>query len=345
MLELTGAALATIAIVVIILRRRSRSAVGRATPSADRTPSSTGSDGRRAEHDPAASAHGPEPMAAPTGVPPSVGGRYRIEEVIARGGTGAVYRARDARDGSLVAVKVVHADLLADPDAQRRFLRGAATLARLRHPSIVAVRDSGVFEGGAYLAMELVRGEDLRRRLQREGRIDVERAIPMLSAVCAGIEAAHREGVLHLDLKPENILLPTDGAAPKVLDFGVAATVVRDDPRQPHGATPMAVAGTFVGTPAYMAPEQFHAAVEDARTDVFSLGVIAYEVLSGALPFGRGALGEIAMAQARGARPLPADLVPAALDRAVRAALEIRPERRPASAQAFAHLMAAAADL
>jgi GAF domain-containing protein len=278
-------------------------------------------------------------------VPRVVDNKYRIEQLLGRGGMGAVYRARDMRLDRLVAVKVVRADLLGDLEARRRFRREAQIVARLQHPSIVSVFDYGTFaDGGAYLVMELVRGEDLRRVLQREGRLDPDRAIPIVTTVCAAIEAAHREGVLHRDLKPENILLPGGALAAKVLDFGVAKVMAErvDAPAGAETDTLLTAAGMIVGTPAYIAPEQFHGAVPDARTDVFALGVIAYEMLSGELPFGRGSLAEVVMAHARGAQPMPAGKVSAALDRAIRAALETDPARRTPTPQAFAEQLAAA---
>ena len=253
------------------------------------------------------------PLQAVPSVPRIVDNKYRVEQLLGRGGMGAVYRARDMRLDRLVALKVVRADLLGDPEARRRFRREAQIVARLQHPSIVSVFDYGTFvDGGAYLVMELVRGEDLRRVLQREGRLEPQRAITILSTVCAAIEAAHRDGVLHRDLKPENIFLPGGEVAAKVLDFGVAKVMAdRGEPVvRGQAGTMVTAAGMLVGTPAYMAPEQFHGAAPDARTDVFSLGVIAYEMLSGELPFGRGSLAEVVLSQARGVRPMPAGTVP-----------------------------------
>jgi serine/threonine-protein kinase len=256
---------------------------------------------------------------------------------------GAVYRSRDVRLDRQVAVKVVRPDLLDDHDARRRFRREAQLVARLQHPGIVAIFDFGTLEsGGAYLVMELVRGEDLRRVLQREGRLEPERALRILGAACAAIEAAHQEGVLHRDLKPENILLPGGAVDAKVLDFGVAKLVAepaaRVEAERSDVHTTLTVAGMIIGTPAYMAPEQLGAAAPGPRTDVFALGVIAYEMLTGELPFGRGTLTEVVLAQARGARPLR-DLdatIPAAIDAAVMRALSMDPDARPASAHAFA---------
>jgi tRNA A-37 threonylcarbamoyl transferase component Bud32 len=279
--------------------------------------------------------------AGPT--PRVVDNKYRVEQLLGRGGMGAVYRARDMRLDRLVAVKVVRPELLEDHDARRRFRREAQIVARLQHPGIVSIFDFGTLAGGgAYLVMELVRGEDLRRVLHREGRLEPARAVRILSAVCAAIDAAHHEGVLHRDLKPENILLPGGEIEAKVLDFGVAKLVAdgdrapSEDPHETQGA--LTVAGTIVGTPAYMAPEQLGALALDSRTDVFALGVIAYEMLSGDLPFSRGSLTDVILAQARGARPLTErdPDIPAALDRAVRRALDLTPDGRPATPHAFA---------
>ena len=275
--------------------------------------------------------------------PRVIDNKYRVDQLLGRGGMGAVYRARDVRLDRQVAVKVVRPDLLDDHDARRRFRREAQLVARLQHPGIVAIFDFGTLEsGGAYLVMELVRGEDLRRVLQREGRLEPERALRILGAACAAIEAAHQEGVLHRDLKPENILLPGGAVDAKVLDFGVAKLVAepaaRVEPERSEVHTTLTLAGMIVGTPAYMAPEQLGAAAPGPRTDVFALGVIAYEMLTGELPFGRGTLTEVVLAQARGARPLR-DLdptIPPPIEAAVMRALAMDPDARPASAHAFA---------
>ena len=277
-------------------------------------------------------------------VPRLIDGKYRIEQLLGRGGMGAVYRARDVGLDRLVALKVVRADLLNDGDARRRFRREAQIVARLQHPSIVSVFDYGTFaDGGAYLVMELVRGEDLRHVLQREGRLDPPRALRIMTAVCAAVEAAHREGVLHRDLKPENILLPGREVDAKVLDFGVAKVMTderRDDESTVAHGSLMTAAGIIVGTPAYMAAEQLHGQPPDARTDVFSLGVIAFEMLTGELPFGRGSLADIVLAHARGVIPNPQYPLPPDLDPVIRAALHRDPDQRPPSAHAFAQLLA-----
>jgi tRNA A-37 threonylcarbamoyl transferase component Bud32 len=280
--------------------------------------------------------------AGPT--PRVIHNKYRIDQLLGRGGMGAVYRSRDVRLDRQVAVKVVRPELLDDQEARRRFRREAQIVARLQHPGIVSIFDFGTLDsGGAYLVMELVRGENLRSVLHREGRLEPVRAVRILTAVCAAIEAAHQEGVLHRDLKPENILLPGGDVEAKVLDFGLAKLVEEPSPRaederdELHSIVTMA--GTILGTPAYMAPEQMRAETPGPRTDVFSLGVIAYEMLTGDLPFSRGSLTEVVLAQARGPRPLrdvDAAFTPA-LDAAVMSALSLDADKRPASAHAFAH--------
>jgi hypothetical protein len=278
-------------------------------------------------------------------VPRVIDNKYRLEQLLGRGGMGAVYRARDMRLDRLVAVKVVRAELLGDLEARHRFRREAQIVARLQHPSIVAIFDYGTLpDGGAYLVMELVRGEDLRHVLLREGRLEPARATRILTSVCGAIEAAHRQGVLHRDLKPENILLPGGDIETKVLDFGVAKLIADEPARDPAGegtaarpGTVITAAGMIVGTPAYMAPEQFNAGTTDPRTDVFSLGVIAYEMLSGDLPFGRGSLADVVLAQSRGIPPLGGGDISPAMDRAIRAALDPDPDKRPGTPLAFAH--------
>lgn len=263
-------------------------------------------------------------------VPHVVQDTYRVERLLARGGMGAVYRARDLPHNRLVALKTVRAELVGDTEGRTRFCLQAQVVARIQHPAIVSILDCGTLPGGgAFLVMELVAGDDLRRVLQREGRIEAHRAMTILSTVCAGMDAAHREGVRHGDLKPENIILPPGGVAAKVLDFGLAS-LVRDGTRE---------AEMIIGTPAYMAPEQLSGVAPDERGDIFSLGVVAFEMLTGELPFGRGSLTEIVLAHARGIAPTRYAL-PASLEHAVMAALKADPDRRPPTARAFAQLLA-----
>jgi serine/threonine protein kinase len=287
-------------------------------------------------------------MHTPLAIPRVIDNKYRNDQLIGRGGMGAVYRARDLRLDRDVALKVVRAELLGNPEARTRFRREAQIVARLQHPSVVSIFDYGTLpDGGAYLVMEYVRGEDLRHAIRRVGRFQPAEAVRLLSAICAAIEAAHREGILHRDLKPENVLLPPSDVEVKVLDFGVAKLVSGADgpaPAERTRAESLTVHGQIVGTPAYMAPEQLRAGELDARTDVFSLGVIAYELLTGELPFGAASMIDIAMRQAGDTPPLSRFGVPPALDRVVGTALQHEPSKRPPSAASFATALRAALD-
>jgi serine/threonine protein kinase len=260
----------------------------------------------------------------------TVDGKYRVDALIGRGGMGAVYRAHDTRLDRDVAVKVVRGDLVASAQARERFTREAQLAARLQHPSIVTVFDYGTLaDGSAYLVMEHVRGEDLRARLTR-GPLGREEAALLLAAIADGVDAAHREQVLHRDLKPENILLPDTGGPPKVLDFGVAKLM---SPTAADGT--LTGGGTIVGTPAYMAPEQLRGTSVDARADVYSLAVMAYEMLTGRLPFGSGSFVDVAVRQSD-EPPLEGIALPERTLDVLRRALSFEPTGRPSTASAFA---------
>jgi serine/threonine-protein kinase len=184
--------------------------------------------------------------------------------------------------------------------------------------------------------MEYIRGEDLRQRLRRTPVLPPEEVVALLTGVAAGVQAAHDAEVLHRDLKPENILLPENGAAPKVLDFGVAKMAPAVD-----GAGGSATFGaTVVGTPAYMAPEQLRGQSVDGRADVFSLGVMTFEMLTGQLPYGAGSFVDIGVAHAEG-RLSHADALPEGLRSVVLQALARDPAERPATPAAFADALRA----
>ena len=279
----------------------------------------------------------------PTRIPLTLHNRYRFDRLLAQGGMGTVYRGSDLLLNRPVAIKVIHC---ATPDcaADRRVLGEAGTLSRVQHPSIVAIYDYGSLpDGSPYLVMEFVAGRDLRHELATEGRIEPARACRILAAVCAAMGAAHEQGILHCDLKPENVLLPDEGVEAKVLDFGVAQAIDPANTAVPAGRGPggTTAAATLVGTPAYMAPELLRGEPPDERSDVFSIGVIACEMLLGEVPFGAGSSAEVQLAQGRGVPPAVARLPPA-LARAVRAALELDADRRPPTPQALAYLIGAA---
>jgi predicted Ser/Thr protein kinase len=267
------------------------------------------------------------------GVGTVVDGKYRVDTVIGQGGMGAVFRAWDVRLERDVAIKVVRGDLLSNPDSRERFRRESQIVARLQHPAIVTVFDYGTLtDGAAFLVMEFVPGEDLRHLLKRERQLAPDRVAELLTGIAAGVESAHKAGILHRDLKPENILLPASGTGPKVVDFGVAKLTTT----AAAGSGTITGAGTIVGTPAYMAPEQLRGEGVDGRADVFSLGVMTFEMLTGKLPYGAGSFLDIGMRQAAGSAEVDTGDMPAALAAVIRQAIAFDKDTRPSSPLTFA---------
>jgi hypothetical protein len=213
-----------------------------------------------------------------------VEGKYRLERLIGKGGMGAVYQAHDLRLDRTVALKVMTGAAFGNAAAIRRFTREARASARLDHPNIVRVHDCGELgASGAYLVMEFVSGATWRTNLRRQGSFPPLIAADLLDQLLAGVEAAHRAGIVHRDLKPDNILIAS--GAVKILDFGLAK--VRE--AEISDLKSLTVAGTVVGTLGYMSPEQLMGEDVDERTDVYALGVIALESLTGELKLrGRG---------------------------------------------------------
>lgn len=266
--------------------------------------------------------------------------KYRIDRLIGRGGMGAVYRARDVGLERDVAIKVIRASLAEADDARRRFRREARIVARLKHPGIVTVHDFGTLPGGAaFIVMELLEGESLRERLEREGRLGHVRARRIAAEVGRAVAAAHAEGVLHRDLKPENIFFarqPDGTERVTVLDFGVAraAPPPPGQERPVTGSRLTTEAGSVVGTPAYMSPEQLRGDAVDVRSDVYSLAVVTYELLTGEPPFGSASVAEIATRQLQPPVMDPA-VVPQDLAGLLARALAVDAAQRPSSALAF----------
>ena len=256
-------------------------------------------------------------------------GPYEVCDLLGEGGMGSVYRARDRRLDRDVALKVISDEIAHDPSMRSRFEREAKAIAALSHPNIVAIFDFSKDHDIWYAVTELLHGETLRRRLDR-GRLSAREAVEVASAVAAGLAAAHARGVVHRDLKPENIFLTADGHV-KILDFGLAT--VRKPPSDTEKTEVLATrAGQVVGTVPYMAPEQLRGGDITAQTDLFALGSVLYEALSGRRPF-RGGNSLETIAAILDARPpaLPED-VPPHLARVVMRCLEKDPGARFASA-------------
>jgi serine/threonine-protein kinase len=206
-----------------------------------------------------------------------VDGRYRVIEVIGRGGMGVVYRVEHLRMGKIAAMKVLHRDLAQDVDVIARFEREAAAVSKLHHPHTVQVFDFGNAQGALYLIMELVRGQDLAHIIDRDGPMPWARAAPLLAQMCGALQEAHELGIVHRDLKPENVLITrTTGGRDyaKVLDFGLAKLEQRGAPKRDTERQ------AIVGTPYFMAPEQIRGDEVDARTDLYSFGALMFELLT-----------------------------------------------------------------
>lgn len=209
--------------------------------------------------------------------------KYRLEYLIGRGGMGAVYCATRLLIGDLVAIKILRRDQVSDAEAVERFRREAQAAARLKHPNAVTIYDFGVSAAGlVFLVMEKVEGESLRTLIQRQGPLTPSAVAEIISQTCAALDEAHRQNIVHRDLKPDNILVHfvTNGMRVKVLDFGIAK--IRD---VSAAAGNLTQAGAVMGTPHYMSPEQCLGEELDGRSDIYSLGVVLHEMLSGQVPF------------------------------------------------------------
>jgi serine/threonine-protein kinase len=266
--------------------------------------------------------------------------KYRLEERIGVGGMGAVYRATRLLIGDEVAIKLMHADFVRDTEAER-FRREAQAAARLKHPNAVSVYDFGVTNDGTlYLVMELVEGESLRQIIKAQGALEPKTAGEIMRQVCAALDEAHNRNIVHRDVKPDNIIVNTtaQGVRAKVLDFGVAK--LRDAP-----VTTLTQTGSVVGTPHYMSPEQCLGEELDHRSDIYSAGVVLYEMLCGVVPF-NSPISTAVIVQHVNQMPPPLRerncVVPSALERAVLHALEKKREARPQTAGAFAEEVTAA---
>ena len=271
-------------------------------------------------------------------------GPYEVIAQIGSGGMGEVYRARDTRLGRDVAIKVLPAEFAADAERLRRFEREAKATAALSHPNILDVHDVGTHESVPYLVEELLEGESLRDRLA-QGALPVREAAEIAVQVAHGLAAAHGKHIVHRDLKPANVFITKEGIV-KILDFGIAKLVesvpVGEADTLTHAPTGATDLGRVLGTIAYMAPEQARGMPVDRRADIFSFGVVLYEMLAGQRPFrGKTATDTMAAILTQEPPPLP-EGVPPALQRVVIQCLEKLPERRFSSAHDLALALQAA---
>jgi serine/threonine-protein kinase len=258
--------------------------------------------------------------------------KYELMELLGRGAMGAVYRARRLHIGDEVAVKLLHADLVLDEQTVERFRREARSAAMISHPNVVSIHDfsDGHAAGApAYIVMELVKGASLRSLLKRQGRLSAEHAVALMRDICAGVGIAHRQGLLHRDLKPDNVIVKPAGhegelESAKVVDFGLAKL------RDVAGGSALTQTGTVIGTLFYMSPEQCSGEELDARADVYSLGAMLFEMLTGKPPFeANNFVGLIAKHLHEPPPPFPESLrIPQALAAACTRALEEADQRQ-----------------
>jgi serine/threonine protein kinase len=222
-----------------------------------------------------------------------IGGRFRIEERIGSGGMSTVYRAFDPTLERRVAIKLMHRDISTDPDQLERFRREARAVAQLNHPNVVTVIDAGEDEGAPYIVFEYVEGETLKERIRRHGRLPVPEAVAYAIEIGRALESAHLHRLVHRDVKPQNVLIDSDGRA-KVTDFGIARSL------EAQGLT---APGRVLGTTDYVSPEQALGQEVTEQSDIYSLGIVLFEMLSGEAPFKADTQVAVAMKHVREALP------------------------------------------
>jgi serine/threonine protein kinase len=258
--------------------------------------------------------------------------RYRIEQPLGQGGMASVYLAHDDELDRPVALKILADNLVGDATFRNRFEREARLAARLSHPNVVRVFDVGESEGRPFIVMEYVEGDTLADELVRHGALPPARAVELALQICSGLEAAHASGLVHRDVKPRNLLLRPDGVL-KIADFGIARAAE---------STRLTEIGTILGTAAYLAPEQAQGQEATPAADLYSVGAVLYELLTGRVPYAATSLVEL-LAEQQAGPPAPIGGVSASLELAVIRCLETDPAKRPPSAGALAAELAAQA--
>jgi eukaryotic-like serine/threonine-protein kinase len=286
--------------------------------------------------------------------PPSiglVGGKYQLVKLIGRGGMGSVWEARHASLGTPSAIKFIEAEYANSQEARSRFDKEAKAAATIQSKHAIQIYDHGVTDDGKpYIVMELLTGEPLDKRIERLGQMTLQDTARILQQVCRGLARAHERGIVHRDLKPENIFIvrntDDDEEVAKVLDFGIAK--IQNSPHSP-GITSSTKTGAVLGTPFYMSPEQARGLRNvDHRTDVWSLGVIAFKCVTGRLPFDGESVGDLLVKICTAPVPIPSHSVPGlpqAFDTWFMHALEREPERRFSTVTELAENLAFAAGI
>lgn len=259
--------------------------------------------------------------------------RYILEKTLGRGGMATVYQARDRTLERTVAIKLLREDYSRDPAFRARFHQEAKAAANLIHPNIVTVYDFGIDEGRLYIVMEYVPGADLNTLLQKRGRFTVEETLPLMRQACAGVGYAHRAGLIHCDIKPHNLLITPDNRL-KVTDFGIARALETINPNEHNGVV--------WGSPQYFSPEQAAGKSPTPASDVYSLGVVLYYMLTGRLPFVAPTAAETARMHRFAEPPPPTQFnpaIPPALEAIILKVLSKEPAQRYRTADQFGRVL------
>lgn len=268
-------------------------------------------------------------------------GKYRLDAVLGKGGMGTVYFSTRMHIGDTVAVKILQSSNVGDPNASVRFRREAQMAARLKHPNVVSIYDFGISNDGLmYLVMEMVEGQSLRQLIKQQGPLTTTAAATVATQVCAALDEAHRQNIVHRDIKPDNIVLQSRGndLHVKVLDFGIAK--LRD-----MQTSNLTQTGSVMGTPHYMSPEQCMGEELDHRSDIYSLGVVLYEALCGVVPFNSPTPSAVVIQHVNQAPPSLRSMnlsIPLEVEETVLHALAKRREARPQRAGELAQEMMSA---
>ncbi len=262
-----------------------------------------------------------------------IDGRYKLNRIVASGGMATIYAATDLRLDRTIAVKIMHPHLAQDEKFVERFIREAKAAASLSHPNIVAVLDQGWNQGGTpcvFIVMELVEGSTLRDYLFEQGPASVEQTLQMLMPVASALAAAHKIGIVHRDIKPENILVSKEGRI-KIADFGLARGALL-------GTTLTAESSVILGSVSYLSPEQVQRGIADSRSDIYSLGIVLFELLTGTKPYQGEDPVQIAIRHVNDRVPAPSSInpaVPKEIDELVLSATDVNPDKRPKDGAEF----------